>query len=305
MFRLLILIVVVIVAACSSPSQFTTTSAQFAKAAPLTVEAYRAYLMKVYTLDADTHLRLAELDPSRDVDPVTLQQRSFSQIALDSRLQAMDSLILYSKTLAVAANKDLGANFRSSAIGAGAAFDNLFLKINEASGNDANKVKKIGGPVADIVGVIGEKEFRDMQTGIIRSAIIDAEREISTLISQMKEDVRIGGLLTQPDAATRLAAAAKVYNRQSGTPGFDGDVHRRAVANVKAEYIAFRDQSLLERQLLDLLASLDAANKALARQARSSTEAESLKAFNEALVAIQDLTLSAKTVRASIEQLRD
>ncbi len=302
--RLILILLSLAVSACATPSQYIETTGKFAEAVPPVAGAYRDYLTHIYYLDADTHLRLAELDKTTKVDPLTLTAPNFSAAALEARLEAVETLLLYSQALASASDLDLGGKFAEDAMAAGAAFDGLGKTINGFSADPTADVSKFAGPISQIVGLIGQSIIEAKQAAAIRTAILDAEPAVNGLISAMEEDVRSGSLLTLPSDAKLLAAAAIAYNTRIGKKGFAGKAQETALNAVKQEYTSYKNTKTLEKQLEELFKALKKANKALVRHAKVEGEENKMAALNDALASVQRLSSRAEKIRKAIEEMK-
>jgi len=291
-------------AACTTQAQYVSATSKFSEAVLPATEAYRGFVTRAYTTQADSHMRQAEIDPSKPLDPLTLAEtRSFSEQSLLARIEAMDALVLYGRALAAASATDVGADFKAKALAAGSSFDSALATARQLAG-DGNEAKALAGPISAIVGVIGEAVIRDKQAQEIRQAILTAGPSTSKLIAAMRHDLSVGSLIKGADRRKLLSLAASSYNGRLGTKGFEGKVQEAALAKVAEEYAGLTADQTTTRKVGDLLEALERANGKLIAYAQSPSGDDRLKALDDALVAIQDLTLRAELIVAELKKVR-
>lgn len=302
--RLIIILLSLAVSACATPPQYIKTTGKFAAAVPPVADAYRDYITHIYYLDADTHLRLVAIDPTMQVTTKEIKKTSFSPEALEARLEATETLVLYSQALASAANLDLGENFTKEARAAGTAFSELETKIKGFAAVGKDDVPDISTPVSKIVAIIGKSIIEKKQANAIRNSILDAEVAVSELITAMEEDLEFGTLLTVPNGPLRISTAANAYNARIGTKGFAGKAQENALRLVKEEFENYKNTRNLNNQLAKLFTSLKKANKALVRHAKVEGEENKLAALNDALASVERLSSRAEDIRKAIKELK-
>ncbi len=297
--------------ACGSPKDFIRATSDFAAATATVSEAYRQQIMVIHTLEADTHLRIARLNPEEDLNLKTLRDvRTFSEDALNARLDAVDAVVIYANLLAEAAGDDIGATFAEKVEAASISFQGLSKRFSDATNDptDGEKLLEVGGLFTTIASNLGRTILERQQASAIRMAVISAEPDISKILDLLKDDIAVFKILRGTKADERLKEVIVAYNakvkahRANPTESkFPGKAHEQAHILVAEEYGTFNALSLTQRRLSDVLIALDKANEALAKVAESKDRERST---SELLATTQELRIRVEAVLKSIEALK-
>ena len=231
--------------------------------------------------------------------PTPLGGSVFSPASIKARLDALNLVGIYAGRLYDLANTDSPSKFQSASTLLGSnlsSLDQTFQKLQGASDPTANKYV---GPIANLVGAIGQMFLEQKRDQLISKAIKDGAQPVDNILSQMRDDMdKVFSLEVITGANERLATLVLSYNKERDKLTYEQRTARLSeIKAATAEAVASVGSAPS-----NLIASMMETHKALVQFAQSSGKARitNLAALNSALeqwtTEIQSLATQVKAL---------
>lgn len=241
-----------------------------------------SYELDLYlqTIAADNTLPVLTADAHGK--PTPLAGSVFSPASVKARLDALVLIGTYADRLNDLATTDTPTNFQTAASLLGQNLGSLDVTFKQLAGKSDPTANKYIGPVADLIGTIGQMYLQHKRDQLLAQAITDGAPAVEKILSQMRDDMdSIFSLEVISGAHERLATLIVAYNTDREKLSFDKRTARLAEIKTAAAEAAAAASSAPS----GLITSMMGTHKALVQfaQSKDKDRINSLAALNRAL----------------------
>ena len=309
--RLLVLLLHCLALATTScgNQRYRELIASFEQSVETTSAAVGAYFTELNEYERGLYLQELILDPSLEVAasvdgvPTPLITPVFDTDSIKARTEAIRLLGVYGRRLAELAGAEAPAKFASNVEALG---DNLSGLANTFSSlKDKRGIKKADataanytGPVAKIVGVVGQMMLERKRDAALTAAIREGAPAVNSLLDLLENDLNeVVNPQRQTGALLTLASLTHEYNERRKELSKSG----REEALEEIRRAARHYELVLATNPAELIQSMRDVHEALVRYAESNRRPENLA---EVVSRLEEFHQRAQRVSEAVDELR-
>lgn len=178
--------------------------------------------------EVDLYLDEVAADPAKEVlktnpdgTPTPFGKPAFSPASLRARLDALDLIGAYANRLADLASSDAPAKFKDAAALLGENLGSLNSTFAGLAGPADPTANTYVGPIANLIGAIGEMILEAKRDRLISTAINKAAPEVEKILDLVKKDLDIFSLQVSTGANQRFTTLVAAYNRDRANLNYE------------------------------------------------------------------------------------
>lgn len=305
----LVLLCVVLAATSCGNQRYRALIATFEESVETTSAAVGSYFTELNEFERELYLQDRVLDPSLEVAatddgvPTPLVTPVFDPDSIKARMEAIRLLGVYGRRLAELAGTEAPAKFASNVEALGGNLEGLAntfgsLKDKKEGKKEDATAEKYAGPVAKIIGVVGQMILERKRDAALTAAIRDGAPAVRNILDLLENDLnevvnpqrRTGALVT-------LASLTNDYNERR--EGMSKSARKEALEEIRRA--AHHYELVLATNPAELIQSMRDAHEALVRYAESDRRPENLA---EVVARLEEFHRRAQRVSEAVHELR-
>jgi hypothetical protein len=252
-----------------------------------TIGAIRDFYQSRNTYEVEIYLNGIAADGTQEVltrdaagQLTPLGAPTFSPASIAARLNALDLVGAYASRLAALASSDAPAKFKDAASLLGENLTSLDKTFQRLAGQSDPTASKFIGPIAAIVGAIGEMVLENKRDALITAGIEKGEGPVNEVLGLVRDDMdEIFSVEVRVGEADRFSTLVVAYNNDR--PNLSYEQRKARLEEIKTAHRA--KAAVGDGVPSALVTSMIDAHAALVELARSPRRPANFAEFNDAL----------------------